>query len=73
MEQTVVSNKAQMHILQMMSYIKTPEELEDLQRVISDYYADKVDKDMDDFCDRGIINAQTIEEWGNEHLRTTYK
>ena len=73
MEQTAIFNQAQMHILQMMSYIKSPEELEDLQNVISDYYAKKVDDEMDMLCEQGIINAQTIEAWGKEHLRTAYK
>ena len=73
MEQTAVFNQAQMHILQMMSYIKTPEELEDLQNVISDYYAKKVDQEMDMLCEQGVINVQTIESWGKEHLRTAYK
>jgi hypothetical protein len=72
MEQTAVFNQAQMHILQMMSYIKTPEELEDLQNVISDYYAKKVDDEMDMLCEQGVIDAKTIEEWGKEHLRTAY-
>jgi len=73
MEQTAIFNQAQMHILQMLSYIKTPEELEDLQNVISDYYAKKVDDEMDELCEQGVINAQTIETWGKEHLRTAYK
>ena len=72
MEQTAVFNQAQMHILQMMSYIKTPEELEDLQNVISDYYARKVDDEMDMLCEQGAIDAKTIEAWGKEHLRTAY-
>ena len=73
MEQTAVFNQAQMHILQMLSYMKTPEELEELQNVISDYFAKKVDDEMDMLCEQGVVNSQTIEEWGKEHLRTTYK
>ena len=73
MEQTTVFNQAQMHILQMLSYMKTPEELEELQNVISDYFAKKVDDEMDMLCEQGIVNSQTIEAWGKEHLRTAYK
>ena len=73
MEQTAVFNQAQMHILQMLSYMKTPEELEELQNVISDYFAKKVDDEMDMLCEQGVVNSQTIEEWGKEHLRTAYK
>ena len=43
MEQTVF-NPAQMKILQMMSYIKTPQELDNLENVLSQYFAKKVYK-----------------------------
>ena len=68
MEQTVF-NPAQMRILHMMSFIKTPQELEDLENVISQYFAQKVDADLDALCDSGAITVDTIEEWGKEHMR----
>lgn len=71
--ETTVFNNAQLHLLHMMSYIKTNEELDDLKNVISDYFAKKVDADLDALCQQGAITADTIEEWGKEHLRTAYK
>lgn len=71
-EQTVF-NPAQMKILQMMSYIKTDEEWEEIQKVLSDYFAKKVDQEMDKLWEQGIINEKTIEQWGKEHMRTPYK
>lgn len=68
-----VFNSAQMKLLQMMSYIKTDEELEELQSVLSDYFAKKVDREMDELWHKGIISEQTIEQWGKEHMRTPYK
>ena len=68
MEQTVF-NPVQMKILQMMSYIKTPQELDNLENVLSRYFAKKVDE----LCDNGSITLDTIESWGNEHLRTSGK
>lgn len=68
-----VFNSAQMKLLQMMSYIKTDEELEELQSVLSDYFARKVDGEMDGLWHKGIISEQTIEQWGKEHMRTPYK
>jgi hypothetical protein len=73
MENQTIFNSAQLKILQMMSYIKTDEELEELQNVLSDYYAKKVDKEMDSLWENGIINEKTIEQWGKEHMRTPYK
>lgn len=72
MERTVF-NPAQMRLLQMMSYIKTDEELAELQNVISDYYAKRMDEEMDKLWDQGVLNEDTIEQWGKEHLRTPYK
>ena len=72
MEQTVF-NPAQMKILQMMAYIKIPLELDNLENVLSQYFAKKVDEGIDELCDNGSITLDTIESWGNEHLRTSGK
>lgn len=42
MEHTVF-NEAQMKILHMMSYIKTPQQLDNFENAISQYFAKKVD------------------------------
>lgn len=68
-----VFNAAQMKLLQMMSYIKTDEELAELQEVISNYYARKADKELDKLWEEGVITPQVIEKWGKEHMRTPYK
>lgn len=72
MEHTVF-NEAQMKILHMMSYIKTPQLLDNFENAISQYFAKKVDEDMDELCQNGTITLDTIEEWGNEHLRISSK
>ena len=72
MEQAVF-NPAQLRILHMMSYIKTPNELESLENVIAQYFAKKVDVGIDALCDSGFITLDTIESWGNEHLRISSK
>lgn len=72
MEQAVL-NPAQKKILQMMSFIKTPQELDNLESVISQYFANKVDTGIDALCDSGAITLDTIEGWGSEHLRISCK
>lgn len=44
-----------------------------IKNVLSDYYAKKVDAEMNQLCEQGIITPSTIEEWGREHMRTAYK
>ncbi len=71
MEATVF-NPAQQHILRMMSFVKTPEALLELEQVISNYFAQKVDEEMDSLWEEGKITPDTIEQWGKEHMRTPY-
>ena len=49
MEQTVF-NPAQKRILHMMSFVNTPKELNALENVLSEYFAKKVDEEMDKLC-----------------------
>ncbi len=71
--ETTIFNNAQLHILRMMSYIKTNEDLCDLKNVLSDFYAKKVDAEMDKLWEQGVITPSTIEEWSKEHMRIAYK
>jgi hypothetical protein len=68
-----VFNPAQMKLLHMMSFVKTDEELDNLQQAVSSYFLGKVDEEMDKLWDSGDITLDTIESWGNEHMRTAYK
>ena len=72
MKQTVF-NPAQKRILHMMSFIKTPKELDTLEKVLSKYFAKKVDDEIDKLCANGTITLDTIENWGNEHMRKSCK
>ncbi len=72
MEQTVF-NPAQKRILHMMSFVNTPKELNALENVLSEYFAKKVDEEMDKLCANGEITLDTIESWGEEHLRKSCK
>lgn len=71
--ETTYFNPTQQCILHLMSYIKTEEELNGLEKVLSKYFADKVDEDMDALCEQGAITLETIEGWGSEHMRTPYQ
>lgn len=70
---TTVFNTAQQHILQVMSFIKTPEELQELEDLLTQYYANKIDNQLDEMWKDGKIDVATIEEWGKEHMRTPYR
>lgn len=43
MAEAATLNQAQMQILDMMSFVKTPEALKDLKQAISNYFAQRAD------------------------------
>lgn len=58
-------NDAQMSVLRLLGHMKTVEEVEELHKVISDYYARKIDEAMDQLWDSG--------EWSQERIDQTLK
>ena len=65
-------NPAQMQLLDMMSFVKTPEALSDLNKVISDYFVQKADEEMNKLWEDGSLNEKRIEGFRHLHERTPY-
>jgi len=61
-----------MQLLDIMSFVKTSEALSDLNRVISDYFSQKADAEMNRMCDDGRLDANRIESFRHLHERTPY-
>ena len=72
MAQEVTLNQAQLQILDMMSFIKTPEALSDLNRVISDYFVQKADVELEQMWADGTLSEERIESFRHLHERTPY-
>ena len=72
-QQAFSLNQAQLQLLDMMSFIKTPEALRDLNKVISDYFVKKADEEMTKMWNEGTLNEEKIESFWNIHERTAYK
>ena len=68
-----VLNEAQLSILRLLVSMKTIEEGNELRQVICDYYARRVDEEMDKLWDSGQWNDEKNEAVLQEHLRTPYK
>ena len=71
MESTAL-NEAQMSILRLLGSMKTTEEVNELRQVICDYYARRVDDEVDKLWDSGQWNNEKNEAILGEHLRTPY-
>lgn len=72
MERTVF-NEAQREILDILSCIRTDEELHELKTLLLKFLNDKLQKELDTLWDEGIINENKLEEWRTIHFRTPYK
>jgi len=72
MAQNVGLNQAQMEFLQLLGRIKTEEELSELRQVVCDYYARKIDEEMDRLWAEGKWDNEKNEAVLKEHLRTPY-
>ena len=72
MARTATLNEAQLQILDMMSFVKTPEALMELKRVISDYFVQKADAEMNKMWDDGTLSEERMENFRHLHERTPY-
>lgn len=61
-----------MDFLRLLAHFTTEEEVKELNDVVCEYYARKVDEEMDQLWDEGKWSQEKIDEVLNEHLRTPY-
>jgi hypothetical protein len=73
MKQATALNEAQLSILRLLGSMKTVEEVDELRQVICDYYARRVDEEMDKLWESGQWDNEKNEAILKEHLRTPYK
>ena len=66
-------NEAQIQILDMMSFIKSEETLNDLKKVISDFFAQQAQNEIDRLWENGELNETKVEGFRKLHERTPYK
>lgn len=72
MERTIFS-PAQLEILDLMAYVENEDTLIEIKDMLSRYFADKAEKEIDKLWEAGTINDAVIESWKTEHMRTPYK
>lgn len=59
-----------MELLKLYPYTVSEAELKDIQRLLADYFAQKIDAEMDQLWQEKGWNEQTIDQWKAEHLRS---
>ena len=68
-----VFNEAQVDIINMMQWVKTPEALADLKQAISDFFAKKVKEEMDRMWESGEMTQDRVDSFATLHERTPYR
>ena len=63
---------AQIELMNALNSINSESDLKEFKDVLARFFAEKAQKAIDALWDEGIINEETIEHWGAEHMRTTY-
>lgn len=60
-------------LLKMMSFVKTSEALDQLKQVISDFFAQQAQEEINHLWETGELNDDKIESFRQLHERTPYK
>ena len=64
---------AQLDVLNLIKGIQTEEDYIEFRNMLARYFAQKAQRQIDALWENGTINEQTIEQWGNERMRTPYR
>ena len=67
------SEMAQLELMNALNQINSEAELNEFKDLVAKYFAEKAQKAIDALWVDGVINEETIEQWGAEHMRTTYR
>jgi hypothetical protein len=68
---TKLSNM-QLELLKLFATNISDSDVLDIKQLIINYYAQKIDNELDTLWEQRQYNANTISTWANEHLRTPY-
>ena len=64
---------ARLELLNAVNNIDSLADLNEFKNLIARFFAAKAQKEIDELWDDGKINEDTINAWGEEHMRTPYR
>ena len=70
--ETTVFNPMQLQLLRMFSYVRSDSQMQEIKKVLSDYFFNKVEEGMDALWESGEWSEEKNEAIMKEHLRTPY-
>ena len=63
----------QIEMLELASRVSSEVEMQDIRRMLGQYFAKRAEDAIDRLWDEGVLNDGVMEEWKSEHMRTPYK
>lgn len=63
----------QIEMLELVSRVSSEVEMQDIRRMLGQYFAKRAEDAIDRLWDEGVLNDNVMEEWKSEHLRTPYR
>ena len=70
--ETITFSPAQMHLVTLMSHIKSAIGLEQLRKQLAAFYAKQVDEEMDQLWESGQFDDKKLQKLRGSHFRTPY-
>jgi len=70
--QTQKLSNLQLELLKVFSYQLNNQQLGDIKKLLSNYFAEQATQEMDKLWEENNWDDETMTEWTNEHLRTPY-
>lgn len=62
----------QLKVINLMSQVTDDQQMCEISDLLSNYFAQKAIAAADELWENGIISEQSVEEWKQEHMRTSY-
>ena len=73
LRQVETLNESQMMILESFAGAQDEQELEALMEVLRNFYASRLDAEMQRLWDDGTLDQEKLDQLRKEHLRTPYR
>ena len=70
--EAITFTPAQVHVLNLVSHIKSSLGLEQLRKQLAAFYAKQVDEEMDRLWESGQFDGKKLQELRGSHFRTPY-
>lgn len=70
---TMTFNEAQRDVLSVVSCLNKEEDVKALKLVLLQFLNDRLQEEMDDLWDKGVVTQDKMDSWKTSHFRTEYK